>query len=106
MSTSPETVAEPQSAPAATGAAIATAVLNTIGMTLLFGSEIGFMAVSLDLSIAGLLHAGPAVYLPLGAVLAGLAGWATALAAMRAWRYERGAGRRSVPAGSRETALS
>jgi hypothetical protein len=73
-------------------AGFAVALLNTMAMTVLFGSQTGFVAFALDWSIAGLFHLPPAVYLPLGAVPVALALVATAAVAKRAWTFERQAG--------------
>ncbi|MCT8970413.1 hypothetical protein [Microbaculum marinisediminis] len=76
------------SRPAAT--VLAIAILNTIGMTILFGSEIGFVALALDWSAAGLLHLPPEIYLPLGVIPMACALVATAWIAKRTWAYETG----------------
>ncbi len=69
---------------------MAFALLNTIGMTVLFGTEIGFVAVALDWAIAGLLHLGTAVTMAIGTVPAAAALVATAWIARRTWLYETG----------------
>lgn len=91
MSTLPETVAQQHSADAASRPVSGFAILNTTAMTVLFGSQLGFLSLSFDWGLAGLLHLGPAVYLALGAVTMGLAAWATGWVARQTWRYERDA---------------
>lgn len=71
-----------------TRAALAVAMLNALAFALLIGSEAFFFALSLDWSLAGLLNLGPAIYLPLGAVLAGAASWLSIWAFRSAWRVE------------------
>ena len=88
MSTPLEPVASPRPA----SAILAIAILNTIGMTILFGSEIGFVALALDWSAAGLLHLPPEIYLPLGAIPMTCALIATVWIAKRTWAYETGRG--------------
>ncbi len=60
-------------------------------MTVLFGVEAGFLAGSLDWSLAGLLHMPPAVYLSFGAIPGAAAVVATVWIARKTWRFEHDA---------------
>jgi len=70
----------------------AFAVTNTVAMTILFGSQLGFLCLSLIWAASGLLHLAPVIAIAFGAVAMGLAAWATAWVARQTWRYERSAG--------------
>jgi len=87
MSILPEAVA-PQRVAAG---ARSIALLNTIGMTVLFGAEVGILAIAFDWSVAGLLHLPPVVYLPLGVIPVAAALVATVWIARNTWNFERDA---------------
>ncbi len=65
------------------------ALINTIGMTVLFGIEICFLALAFDWSLAGLLHLPPAVSVPLGVIPMAAAIVATVWIARKTWQFER-----------------
>lgn len=67
----------------------ALAISNTVAATVLVGSEIFVVAASIEWSLTGLLHLGPALYLPLGAVLFAASAAGTAWFARHAWAAER-----------------
>jgi hypothetical protein len=68
--------------------ALAVAVSNTLAISFLIGLETLFVVLSLDWSLAGLFQLGPAVYLPLGALMVAAAGWLTVWVFRRAWEIE------------------
>ncbi len=70
--------------------AVMLVLVNAIAVTTLVGGEALLFAVALDWSLAGLFYLPPAIYLPLGAVLVGLAGWASVMVFRNALAVERG----------------
>ncbi|MEJ8571807.1 hypothetical protein [Microbaculum marinum] len=69
--------------------ALLPAIVSTVGMTVLVGSEALFAAVALDWAGGGLLHLPASLHLALGAVPVAAAMYATYWVARRTWQYER-----------------
>lgn len=69
--------------------AVVLVLVNAFAVTILVGGEALLLAVALDWSLAGLLYLQPAIYLPLGGVLVGLAVWASVIVFRNTLAVER-----------------